>query len=137
MSWWDSLSSEEKAAHAAKCTPKRNAQTGKPHANPTGVSQGVRSWWDEFGRENWGGTNNPNWKGGPVDVPYNTLEWRKAAGSARKRDYNTCQDCNQYEDQPKNRLEVHHIDGDPWNHNLNNLVTLCAHCHRLEHGKES
>jgi 5-methylcytosine-specific restriction endonuclease McrA len=34
--------------------------------------------------------------------------------------------------QSKARLEVHHIDGNPLNNALENLVTLCNFCHRDE-----
>jgi len=30
------------------------------------------------------------------------------------------------------QLDIHHIDGNHFNNNPNNLMTLCANCHRLE-----
>jgi 5-methylcytosine-specific restriction endonuclease McrA len=33
-------------------------------------------------------------------------------------------------------LELHHVDENIWNNDLNNFVLLCAHCHReLHNGK--
>jgi 5-methylcytosine-specific restriction endonuclease McrA len=34
------------------------------------------------------------------------------------------------------QLDVHHRDGDHANNNEQNLMTLCANCHRLEHAPE-
>ena len=136
--WWENLSKEEKARISKERSERalqHNAQRGRPHKNRQGVSEGVRKWWDRYGRENWRGEGNPNWKGGPKKLPYASDEWRQAAGLARRRDYNTCQDCGQVGDRPKNRIEVHHIDEDAWNHDLDNLVTLCRICHGYRHGK--
>lgn len=33
-------------------------------------------------------------------------------------------------------LEVHHIDGNPFNNELNNLVALCHSCHTRRHRRE-
>lgn len=33
----------------------------------------------------------------------------------------------------KRQLDIHHIDGDHKNNNPDNLMTLCANCHRLYH----
>lgn len=33
-------------------------------------------------------------------------------------------------------FEVHHIDGDPSNNDLDNLVALCTDCHHTRHGKQ-
>ena len=30
-------------------------------------------------------------------------------------------------------FEVHHIDGDPFNNSISNLVALCHWCHRIRH----
>lgn len=110
-----------------------NPQYGKPHSNLDAVKNGVIRWWDKFGRENWKGEGNPNWKGGPREHGYASEEYRQACGRVRRRDKNTCQSCDQVGDQPKNRLECHHIDGDDFNHLDSNLVTLCAKCHRGVH----
>ena len=46
-----------------------------------------------------------------------------------KRDNYRCQICKTR----KNRLVVHHFDGDKSNNTYWNLLTLCAGCHRLIH----
>ena len=135
---WSNMSLEKKQAIS---TTRRenallhNAQKGRPHSNPEAVSAGVQKYWDENGTDHFKGEGNPNWKGGPKEIPYNSDEWRQAAGQTRRRDHNTCQDCGQVGDQPQNRIEVHHIDIDAWNHALDNLVTLCRICHGYRHGK--
>lgn len=50
---------------------------------------------------------------------------------ALKRDNYTCQnpDCRGI----SNYLEVHHIDFDSYNDDLNNLTTLCRSCHARKH----
>lgn len=43
-----------------------------------------------------------------------------------------CERCG-FEAEHIAQMDVHHIDGDHFNNNAGNLVTLCACCHRLEH----
>ena len=45
--------------------------------------------------------------------------------AARKRDGDKCRKC----DTPGPGLDVHHIDGNPSNNELSNLITLCPTCH--------
>ena len=33
----------------------------------------------------------------------------------------------------KIQLDIHHLDGNHKNNNQENLMTICANCHRLEH----
>jgi hypothetical protein len=47
---------------------------------------------------------------------------------ALERDKHTCQKCGSTE-----KLEVHHIDENPDNNVIENLVTLCQICHRSHH----
>jgi len=45
--------------------------------------------------------------------------------------------CNRCGFVPEHRcqLDIHHVDGNHHNNDPNNLETLCANCHRLEHKK--
>lgn len=52
------------------------------------------------------------------------------------RESYTCPDCGRSKDQLSNGFEVHHIDGDPTNNQLKNLVGLCTVCHKLREGKK-
>lgn len=82
------------------------------------------------------GKNNTLWLGGTKNLPWGK-DWNQKRIATRKRDNYTCQVCG------KSALTVHHItprrffviDIDKANE-LTNLITLCAHCHRLvETGK--
>jgi hypothetical protein len=69
------------------------------------------------------GENNPNWK----DGTYKTQNYSKVAF----RNYqHKCSICGF--DEPS-CLEVHHIDKDRTNDNLNNLIILCANHHNMIH----
>ena len=43
-----------------------------------------------------------------------------------------CAACNR-----ESGLEIHHIDGDRWNNDPDNLTLLCPDCHLDEHGRGS
>ena len=52
-----------------------------------------------------------------------------------KRTYE-CPDCGRRETQLRYGFEVHHIDGEPMNNDLNNLIGLCRPCHNVREGKK-
>lgn len=56
--------------------------------------------------------------------------WKKIRSQILVRDNNTCQYC---EYSSEKGMSVHHIDGDPRNHDLDNLETICPHCHMIMH----
>ena len=56
------------------------------------------------------------------------MSWRVNRELALLRDNYTCQECG-----GKDNLEVHHIKYRASGHKLENLVTLCYHCHSLKH----
>lgn len=72
------------------------------------------------------GENNPNW----VDGSYKSTHYAKFAF----RNYpHKCAICGMDE---FCCLEVHHIDKDRQNSDLNNLIILCANCHlKVHNGK--
>lgn len=83
------------------------------------------------------GANNLAWKNG---TSYSFSRWGSRfefeinptlKKQIRTRDENQCRICSKSE-----RLHTHHSDFNGKNHSLNNLVTLCASCHRIvEQGK--
>lgn len=84
----------------------------------------------------WIGENHPNWKGGIsserqlFNSSKNAKEWRI---SVFERDAYTCQKCGQI----GYKLNAHHIIPFAVNKelrlDLNNGITLCESCHRIEH----
>lgn len=67
--------------------------------------------------------NNPNWKGTfPSGINYSRIAYRNYISK--------CAICN-FDKFPC--LEVHHIDKNRNNNELDNLIILCANCHCLVH----
>jgi len=52
-----------------------------------------------------------------------------------KRTYE-CPDCGRRETQLRTGFEVHHINGDPGDNSIKNLVGLCRPCHNLRENKK-
>ena len=78
------------------------------------------------------GKKHPNWQGGKSFEPY-PIDWTDRFREAiRKRDNYVCQLCGIHQDELKGfnrKLDIHHIDYDKDNLNLNNLISLCRNCH--------
>lgn len=89
----------------------------------------------QWKRENWTGSNSPNWKGGYA--PYYGQNWEDQRLLALKRDGHTCQVCGKTKAEEGQQLSVHHIV--PFRefgrkrykeaNQLANLITLCNQCH--------
>lgn len=75
-----------------------------------------------------------NHKGGRTSVSQN----RHRKRFWRNHDHGSyeCPDCGRSREQV-GRFEVHHIDGNPKNGALDNLVALCHHCHVRRHRRKS
>lgn len=82
------------------------------------------------------GVNNPAWKGGIAQWAY-AHNWKRIARSIRKRDNYTCQVCKVQFPKSSKLLHVHHMDGDKFNNDFSNLVTVCATCHPKGKRKEN
>lgn len=83
------------------------------------------------------GENNWNWLGGKTPEIENRLGlriWKKISEIIRERDNHKCCICGKSQKEEGRKLSVHHIL--PYreflDNNLNNLITLCGRCHRLE-----
>ncbi len=81
-------------------------------------------------RENTQGESNPNYK--HQSNARHGGEWERTRLVALERDGYKCAQCGS-----TNRLHVHHKtpwqDDQPNSHALDNMVTLCASCHRKQH----
>lgn len=69
------------------------------------------------------GKNHPNW----IDGTYKTQNYSKKAFRTYEH---KCAICNF---DKVHALEVHHIDGNRNNDDINNLIIICANCHSLIH----
>lgn len=67
------------------------------------------------------GENNPNWKGG-VHINHEQLK------KENKKYFKKCEICHK-----KRKLEVHHIDKNPNNDCIDNLINICHKCHSKIH----
>jgi predicted transcriptional regulator len=79
------------------------------------------------------GESNGQWRGGicPTDARLKHWSWKQARAACYERDNWTCQDCG-VKCRNKVRIQAHHIIArrDGGGDELENLVTLCASCHR-------
>lgn len=68
-------------------------------------------------------------------IKRNQKEFNKNRIKVWIRDKQVCQHCgfDFKEGGKSNQKHVHHIDKNPQNNNINNLVLLCAKCHQLAH----
>lgn len=86
------------------------------------------------------GKENPNWKGGITAeraLFYQSQEWKRAMNAVFERDKFVCQRCLI---QIKRKPHIHHIIS--FSHvetrsDINNLIILCADCHRFIHSKRN
>lgn len=70
-----------------------------------------------------------NWQGGKSFEPYGIKFNNELKEQVRQRDSYTCQECNKTQEKLGRKLDVHHIDYNKKNNNLNNLICLCHSCH--------
>ena len=60
----------------------------------------------------------------PAKLSRSSPEYKRARDQAKKRDHYRCTQCGY-----GGYVEAHHIDHNPLNNHINNLTTLCRHCH--------
>lgn len=73
--------------------------------------------WRNLGRTHWGNRK-------AVPLPIRRAVYLRAKGECEKKDSHVC----------KGSLGIHHIDGDPRNNELSNLLLVCASYHAKDHG---
>jgi len=77
---------------------------------------------------------------GGTGIPYEITEYggefnETLKEKIRNRDNRTCQICKKIEEENGRKLEVHHIDSDKKNNDINNLIALCLSCHSKTKGE--
>lgn len=80
--------------------------------------------------------NNPRWKDGASASrvkPHVTKRFRELRPMVMARDGQRCVLCATGGGNGAPRLEVHHIDENPLNNRVSNLITLCRTCHEMVH----
>ncbi len=86
----------------------------------------------EILRQQFIGSNNPNWQGGISENEYPKEFNNELKEKIRKRDDYTCQNCSMTEEEQLivlgYILSIHHIDYDKENCEDTNLITLCLWC---------
>jgi hypothetical protein len=83
------------------------------------------------------GENHPNWKDGSTSRPYRKGFNKKLKRAIKDRDNHKCVICGVPEAETIQGLDVHHIDYNKDNHNINNLIALCHSCHaRTNHNRD-
>ena len=75
------------------------------------------------------GELSPTWNGGSSFLPYTPEFNDKLKFHIRLRDNFTCQECGMPEKQLGYFLDVHHMNYNKNNNNVNNLICLCKSCH--------
>jgi len=73
---------------------------------------------------------NPNWQYGLSFEEYGAEFDNALKEQVRQRDHYKCRICGCSQVENERQLDVHHIDYDKKNNDMNNLLTLCVHCHR-------
>ena len=71
-------------------------------------------------------------------IPWCSVEYKRSKDVVLNRDNYTCHICGkQYtkHDNLNGKMIVHHIDNDPYNNTLSNMVTVCMQCHKKIHCK--
>lgn len=79
------------------------------------------------------GPKHWNWQGGISKYPYGSDFQALTKRFIRERDGNTCQSCGRTQRGRGLAFQIHHIDFNKKNNNLENLVLLCLECHLTKH----
>jgi hypothetical protein len=83
-----------------------------------------------------GGEHHWNWQGGKTEVKYPSEFNRVLRNQIRNKDNQTCQICKCQDSEMD--LDVHHIDSNKGNNQMNNLVALCfvGNAYTTSHGRK-
>lgn len=110
---------EWKKQQSERMSGEGNPFFGKKHTEETRAKM-------KRNRPNQSGELNPAWIDGRSYEPYGP-RWEKLREEIRERDSHTCQKCGGK--QKREKLIVHHIDGNKKNNEPSNLICYCRSCH--------
>lgn len=83
------------------------------------------------------GKENPNWRGGIGNQPYELEFNSKFKRAIRKRDNFECQLCGRKQAEQQKALHVHHIDYNKYNTTPGNCISLCFRCNtKVNHNRD-
>lgn len=129
--WMRNIKLFRKGQHPSPLTEFKKGERYNPEGE---FKKGCIPWHKNKKCPQFSGENHYRWSGGNLrGRDTKAKEWAKIRKQILKRDGYHCQGCGKY----FVRLEIHHIvpyreTGDD---SLNNLVTLCMSCHRIEEHK--
>ncbi len=120
----------KKSIRCKSCSNKNRPSIIHSEETKKKIAISVKKYSQKVGRRSYNlKENNGRWLGGIHFNPY-PLGWNKTfKEQIRYRDGYVCQICGISEVECIRRLDVHHIDYDKINININNLVSLCKSCH--------
>lgn len=138
---------EKRAKRSRQYSGAGNPNFGKKHSKETRqkISKAVQLADTPERRERmseaakaygFSGSRNGNWKGGRWSLWIYPHEFNVIKESIRERDNHICQHCGIANNETNNyELDVHHMDGNRFNNDPNNLITLCRSCHKFADAK--
>ena len=83
----------------------------------------------QFKKGEMSGEKHPRWRGGIWKKGYTSEFSNEIKYKIRERDSFTCQECFMLEKEIGQNLDVHHIDFNKKNNEIQNLISLCRRCH--------
>jgi hypothetical protein len=141
------LPSKINASHLPSWEGKKHTEETKKKMSRIAIESGRVPYDPKIGSYMKGrkGKNTPNWKGGITperQAVYSSGPWVESVKGVWVRDKAICQRCGKNHNETKNRgtFHIHHVvsfEVKELRTSVDNLILLCAKCHRWVHGKKN